>query len=120
MRETGEKIGRAHIEIDRETDTGMIGWFLVPEAWGRGYASEMTPALIACAFDCLGLHRVGAVCNPENEASWRILEKNGMRREAHFRQKCRYVKRGAAHWEDELVYAMPASEWKAGKEPAGG
>ena len=110
LRATGEKVGRAHIEIDRETDTGMIGWFLVPEYWGRGYASEMTPALIAQCFDGFGLHRVNAVCCPKNDASWKILEKCGMRREAYYRQKCRYVKHGAVRWEDELEYALLFSE----------
>ena len=115
LRINGEKIGRAHIEIDRETDTGMIGWLLVPERWGRGYASEMTPALIAQCFDVFRLHRVNAVCSPKNEASWKILEKNGMRREAYYRQKCRYVKHGVSYWEDELEYAMLTSEWDGKK-----
>ena len=110
LKATGEKLGRAHIEIDRESDTGMIGWFLAPEYWRRGYASEMTPALIDYAFDVFRLHRVMAVCNPENAASWRTLEKCGMRREAYFRQKCPYVRQGLIHWEDELEYAMLAAE----------
>ena len=110
LRSTGEKIGRAHIEIDRETDTGMIGWFLLPEHWGRGYASEMTPALIGQCFDVFGLHRVNAICSPKNDASRKILEKCGLRREAYYRQKCRYVKHGAVFWEDELEYAILASE----------
>lgn len=109
-KETGEKIGRTHIEINRETDTGMIGWFLLPEHWGCGYAAELTAVLIGHCFDVLHLHRVNAVCNPENEASRRALERCGMRLEAHFRQKCRYVKRGVVSFEDELEYAILASE----------
>lgn len=110
LKDGGEKIGRTHIEIDRETDTGMIGWFLLKEHWNRGYATELTDALIDHCFDVLRLHRVNAVCNPENAASRRALERCGMRPEAFLRQKCRYVKRGAAHWEDEMEYAMLASE----------
>lgn len=113
LKDSGEKIGRTHIAVDRETDTGMIGWFLLPEHRGRGYATELTHALISLSFDVLHLHRVNAVCNPENEASWHVLEKCGMRREAHFRQKCRYVKRGAVRWEDELEYALLANEREA-------
>ena len=109
-KDTGEKIGRTHIEICRETDTGMVGWFLLPEHWGRGYATELTAALIDHCFDVLRVHRVNATCNPENTASRRALERCGMRLEAQFRQKCRYVKRGVPHWEDELEYAMLASE----------
>ena len=111
LKETEEPIGRAHIEVDPETDTGMIGWFLAPEHWGQGYAGEMTPALIDCCFNVFRLHRVNAVCNPENTASWRVLEKYGMRREAYFRKKCPYVRGGIIRWEDELEYAILSSEW---------
>ena len=111
---SGERVGRAHIEVDPETDTGMIGWFLLPEHQGRGYATEMTRALIDCCFDVLRLHRVNAVCHPGNAASWHVLEKCGMRREAYLREKCRYVKRGVPHWEDELEYAILSSERRSG------
>ena len=110
LKDTGERIGRAHIEIDRDTDTGMIGWLLRPEHWGHGYATEMTGVLIEHCFDAFHLHRVNAVCNPENIASWRVLEKCGMRREACLRKKCRYVKHGVSRWEDELEYAILSSE----------
>ena len=110
LKDTEERIGRAHIEIDRDTDTGMIGWLLTPEHWGRGYATEITRALIDHCFDALRLHRVNAVCNPENEASWHVMEKCGMRREAYYRKKCRYVKHGVSRWEDELEYAILDSE----------
>ena len=111
LKESGEKIGRTHILIDPETDTGMIGWLLLKEHRGKHYASEMTEALLAFCFDELGLHRVNAVCNPENVASWKVLEKAGMRREALLKQKCRYVKNGVTTWRDELEYAILASEY---------
>ena len=89
----------------------MIGWLLLKEHRGKHYASEMTEALLAFCFDELGLHRVNAVCNPENVASWKVLEKAGMRREALLKQKCRYVKNGVTTWRDELEYAILASEY---------
>ncbi len=112
LRETGAKIGRAHILTDPETDTGMIGTFLLQDYRGFHYATETAKALIAFCFDCLGLHRVNAVCNPENRASWKMLEKCGMRREALLLQKCRYIKNGTVSWHDELEYAILASEYK--------
>ena len=51
-----------------------------------------------------------ALCNPKNVGSWRVLEKCNMRREAHFIQKCKYVKGGNITWEDELEYAILESE----------
>ena len=112
LRETGEKIGRAHILVDPETDTGMIGGLLFREQWNRHYATEIAKSLTAYCFRNLKLHRVNAVCNPENIASWKMLEGIGMRREALFRQKCRYVKNGITSWEDELEYAILASEYE--------
>ena len=109
-KENGEKIGRCHILIDPETDTGMIGWLLRKEYRGQRYARESGEALIDYCFDVLGLHRVNAVCNPENLASRRVLEHCGLRLEACLRQKCRYVKNGTVSWHDELEYAVLASE----------
>jgi len=105
-----EKVGRCHILIDSDTDTGMIGWIFCREYHGRHYARESGEALIRHCFDVLGLHRVNAVCHPENHASRRVLEQCRMRLEAHYMQKCRYTKNGIISWEDELEYARLSSE----------
>lgn len=112
VKETGEKIGRCHMQIDEETDTAMIGWMMLKKEWGKGYATEMTKALLDYSFDVLKVHRVNALCNPKNEKSWRVLEKFGMRREAHFKEKCRYTKNGIHFWQDELQYAILSEEYK--------
>ena len=112
VKETGEKIGRCHVQIDEETDSAMIGWMLLKKEWGKGYATEMTEALLEYAFEGLKVHRVYALCNPANEKSWRVLEKFGLRREAHFQEKCRYTKNGKTFWQDELVYALLSAEYK--------
>ena len=112
LKESGEMIGRAHILIDPETDTGMIGGLLLQQYWGNHYATEFAKALIHCCFDELGLHRVNAVCNPENIGSTTLLEACGLRREAWLREKCRYIKNGVVSWHDELEYAILAAEVK--------
>lgn len=110
LKDNQEKIGRSRIHLDYGTDTAMVGWLLLKKEWGKGYASEMTRALIDYSFDVLNVHRVCALCHPENIASWKVLEKCGMRREAHYMQKCRYVKSGNIIWEDELEYAVLKTE----------
>ena len=105
LKESDRKTGRCGIHIDAETDSAMIGVFLLKEAWNMGYATEIMTAMKKYCFDVLGVHRVYGLCNPENTGSRRIMEKIGMRREAHFRKKCRYVKKGVVSWHDELVYA---------------
>ena len=111
-KEDGAPIGRCHIEPDAETDTAMVGCHLL-QAY---YATELCRALTAYSFERLGVHRVNALCNPENTGSRKMLEACGMRLEAHFRQKCRYVKGGVTSWQDELQYAILRQEWEAKHE----
>lgn len=118
-KEDQKKIGRARIHLDLEADTAMIGWLLLQDQWGKGYATEMTQALLAHCFDVLGVHRVCALCHPENIGSWSVLEKCHMRREAYYKQKCRYTKAGVPSWQDELEYALLDTEWKASAPSTG-
>ena len=55
-----------------------IGWRLVPEAWGRGLASEAAAVLLAYGFADVGLDTVVSDIRPEHEASRRVAEKVGM------------------------------------------
>ncbi len=60
-----------------------LGWTLHPDHAGRGYATEAVRELIRICFEDLGLRRVTAGCFADNEPSWRLMERVGMRREAH-------------------------------------
>ena len=110
-KEDRKPVGRCHISVDFDTDTGMIGALLLKETWNMGYATEIAAALTDYCFSVLGLHRVNAICSPDNEASCRLLEKCGMRQEAYYRQNRRYLRQGKTEWHDELEYAVLAEEW---------
>jgi len=58
-----------------------IGYALLPEFWSQGYALESASAVIKYASDQLGLKRVVAVTNPDNQSSIRLLEKMGFKYE---------------------------------------
>jgi len=88
--------------------TYELGWVLHPAHQGQGYATEAARALLHYAFATLQAHRVIATCQPENQPSYRVMEKIGMRREGHFRQ-C--IDRGDGIWWDEYFYAMLREEW---------
>ncbi|MEZ4860630.1 MAG: GNAT family N-acetyltransferase [Caldilineaceae bacterium] len=88
--------------------TYEIGWVLHPAYHRRGYASEAATALLRYGFEEMQLHRIIATCQPENPASYGVMEKIGMRREGHFRQ-CIY--RDDDTWWDEYFYALLAAEW---------
>lgn len=63
--------------------------------------------MLRLGFEGLRLHRIVGRADGRNNASVRVLEKLGMRREAYFVQN-EIVK---GEWTDEVVYAMLASEW---------
>jgi RimJ/RimL family protein N-acetyltransferase len=70
--------GMVRHEVDGTMETG-IGWHLLREHWGRGYATEAAAASRDYAFAQLGVERLVASIHPENYASRRVAEKIGMR-----------------------------------------
>lgn len=66
------------------TEDIQIGYRLLEEEWGKGYATECTQALLHYAFAQLHLRRVVAIAIPENIASLHVLEKAGMKYEKNF------------------------------------
>jgi|tagenome__1003787_1003787.scaffolds.fasta_scaffold20795985_2 RimJ/RimL family protein N-acetyltransferase len=89
-----------------------IGWCLDPAYGGQGYATEAVRELIRLAFEDLGLRRVVALCFADNEPSWRLMERVGMRRE-QYAVKDSLHRSGA--WLDGMTYALLAEEWDAGR-----
>jgi RimJ/RimL family protein N-acetyltransferase len=85
-----------------------LGWTLDPAYGGHGYATEAVRELMRVCFKDLRLRRVLAACFTDNEASWRLMERLGMRREAHHVGDSLHRTRG---WLDEYIYAMLASEF---------
>ena len=88
---------------------GEIGFVFHPDHHGHGYATETARLLLRLAFDEFGLHRVIGRLEPRNTASARVLERVGMRQEAHFVEN-EYVK---GEWQSEFVYALLEREWRA-------
>jgi RimJ/RimL family protein N-acetyltransferase len=58
-----------------------IGYALLPEFWSQGYALESASAVLSYASERLGLKRVVAVTNSDNQSSIRLLEKIGFKYE---------------------------------------
>ena len=110
LRESGTVIGEVLLKWESDTDRqGELGFALHSDHHGRGLAAEAANAVLRLGFDDLGLHRIAAVCIVENTDSARLLERLGMRREAHLRHSA-FFKGG---WVDQYVYAMLADEWHA-------
>jgi RimJ/RimL family protein N-acetyltransferase len=87
-----------------------LGWVIVPEHSGRGYATEAVRELLRHCFEDLGVRRVVATCFLANEPSWRLMERVGMRRELH---AVRESLHRSGEWLDTLGYALLDDEWRA-------
>jgi len=74
----GALVGTISIGVSRLHDRGTLGYWLGVEHWGKGYTSEAAQLVVAWGFAALQLHRIDAVCLPENRGSSRVMEKAGM------------------------------------------
>ena len=93
----------------------QIGFTLSPTSQKQGYATEAVTGLLNVLFGKMRLHRVTATCDVENEASVRLLERLGMRREARLLESVWF--KGA--WGSEYVYALLGREWSRARRAAG-
>ncbi|MBI4488005.1 MAG: GNAT family N-acetyltransferase [Deltaproteobacteria bacterium] len=77
-------LGMVGIRLDRYKVE--LGYLLAKPYWGNGYMTEAVQAIVEWALNQEGIYRVWAVCDVENLASARVLEKIGMRREGVLRR----------------------------------
>jgi RimJ/RimL family protein N-acetyltransferase len=114
LAQTGELVGDCVLMLrSREHEQGEVGYVFNPAYQGRGLATEAVGALLRLGFEGLGLHRIAGHLDARNTASARVLERAGMRREAHLVEN-EFVK---GEWADEVIYGILRSEWEARQAP---
>jgi len=84
-----------------------LGWALDPVHTGVGYATEAVRELLRYCFEELGVHRVVANCFLADEASWKLMERVGMRRETHAVLESLHR---SGQWLDTIGYGILADE----------
>jgi RimJ/RimL family protein N-acetyltransferase len=108
LRESGALIGDFNLEL---SDAGLgcaeLGFAMNPTHAGHGYATEAGGAMLRLAFEHYGFHRVIGICNGRNNASMKLMERLGMRREGFFVQSD--VVKGKRV--DVASYAILRQEW---------
>jgi len=88
-------------------DRAELGYWLAPALWGKGLMTEAATAVVRCAFETIGLHKVRTQCFVDNTASRRVIEKVGFR----------FVGRAEddvwrdGKWTTHLLYELTSSEW---------
>lgn len=113
LKETQKVIGGCGIYLKNELLEAEIGWILHRDYWKQGLMPQAGLLLLGFGFEQLGLHRIYATCNAENYGSYRVMEKCGMRKEAHFLQNRHGYAGDKEKWYDEYHYAMLEEEWKS-------
>ena len=107
LKQERKLIGGCRLTVkDRVNRSGDIGYVLNRRYWGHGYVPEAARALLDFGFGELKLHRIWATCDVLNKGSARVMEKIGMRLEAHFLQDI--FEKG--FWRDSYLYAILESE----------
>jgi RimJ/RimL family protein N-acetyltransferase len=95
-----------------------LGYRLRKSAWGKGYATEGSRALIRKGFTDLGVERVYAETMVVNLASRRVMEKAGLRQVRIFHQPWPDRIEGDEH--GDVEYALRKSEWEQRELPVAG
>lgn len=95
--------------ISLPSQQAEIGYVFHPDYNGQGYATEAIRALISFGFTQIGFHRIFARLDPLNQGSVGVMERLGLRREAHLIQNEFFNGR----WWDEVIYATLRAEWEA-------
>ena len=102
-KENAELLGMIEIRVqDWKAD---VGYVLKKSAWGNGYMSEALSAVVQWALAQPGIYRVWAVCDVDNAASARVMEKVGMQREGLLRRWIVHPNMSAEP-RDSLCYAI--------------
>lgn len=88
LRETDAYAGSCMLfSFDRRDQRAEIGFALARAYWGQGYMTEAARAVIAHAWDALGLHRLEAEVHPDNAAALALLARLGFEQEGRRRER---------------------------------
>jgi RimJ/RimL family protein N-acetyltransferase len=113
QKQTGEFLGWFHFRPRQgdPTDTPELGYRLVAAAWGKGYATEGSRALIDKGFESTDIVRVVAGTLAVHAASRRVMEKAGLRHTRTYPTEWPVHLPGDEH--GEVEYALTRAEWAA-------
>jgi RimJ/RimL family protein N-acetyltransferase len=109
---TGEFLGWFHFRPRPDAPPGEVelGYRLRKSAWGKGYATEGSRALIRKGFTELGVQRVVAETMAVNQASRRVMEKAGLKLVRAFHQPWPYPMEGDQF--GDVEYALDKAGWQ--------
>jgi RimJ/RimL family protein N-acetyltransferase len=121
-KDTGDFLGWFGFRLREDTSPGeaALSYRLRRSAWGKGYATEGSRALIRKGFAELGVRRVVATTYQDNAASRRVMEKSGLKLVRTYRMtpeglmaQSTYDATSADLWDgDDVEYALTKADWE--------
>lgn len=112
----GALVGDVAVHFFDEGRQAELGVTFDVAAQRQGFALEAVSRVIELLFADLGKHRIVATMDALNVRAQRLLERQGFRREGHYRENIFF--KGA--WGDEYGYALLNREWRALRQAAAG
>jgi ribosomal-protein-alanine N-acetyltransferase len=112
-RDSGVFIGSIGYTVKFVTPVGKVvdaGYFILPDFWRNGYATEALNEIIRFAFEEDGVFRIETGCYLENKASERVMQKCGMIKEAEYKQCLWHDGR----MKDRVSYRLLKTDTKSG------
>jgi RimJ/RimL family protein N-acetyltransferase len=110
LKENNKLIGHiSHNQIEpKNLNTWEIGFIFNPKYQNKGYCTEALRKIIEEKFIENKAHKIIGNCNPENIASWKVMEKADMKREGHLIKNIFFRKdnNGKPLWQDTYEYGI--------------
>ncbi|HTU82611.1 MAG TPA: GNAT family N-acetyltransferase [Candidatus Acidoferrales bacterium] len=108
--QSGAPLGWVSLRIaERAFSSAEVGYSIVREQRGRGFATEAVAALVEEGFRSAGLRRIRAYCVPENASSRSVLRRNGFQDDG-------MLPHGATvqgHPVDVIAFSLERDRWKS-------
>lgn len=115
LKENNKLIGNLFFQQQepKEFLTWEIGYVFNPAYYRKGYATEACKRILRYGFEEIGAHRIIGMCNPENIASCKLLERLSMRREGYYKKPAFFRKThdGKPIWHDAYQYSILEEEF---------
>ncbi len=106
---SGRYLGSCCLMVEHDSlSSAELGYWFLREAWGKGFATEASAAILDLGFCRLGFHRIWGKCHTENVASAKVMEKLGMTYEGTLREHV-WLR---DHFRSSRIYGMLENEYR--------
>lgn len=102
-------VGQVHLKwSDATAGQGEVRFAIDPSESGKGYLAQSLRAMFDLAFEQFHIHRLLVRCDGKCHHSVKLMQKLGMRLEAHYREHALFQ----GEWDEELHFALLDREWR--------